>query len=264
MLAWHFLKEPVLAHGDGRAVVVGETLTVDGPIIICKNGLHACASLLGAVEQAHFAARMVSPICCRVRLGGEIETAPDQSAASSRTVLWWVEAASVLHQFASWCARRALFRMKVREDLPWKALRLKRLVGIPDRSLPFAIDIIREELRGLQSCSWNYHTAVRCVEEAMSMRPTDAAVWASRRLQALAANMGPQGRGERYKRATAEFRRQDRMLRGMIWKEIANRRGNRADSESAVLTYREDCGATSCPGTRGSTPTRRYAPPTRK
>ena len=39
-----------LPHGDGRLVVVGETLTVEGEVVPCKHGLHASHRIIDAFK----------------------------------------------------------------------------------------------------------------------------------------------------------------------------------------------------------------------
>lgn len=39
-IAWWFAKEPKLPHGDNRKVIIGETLTVEPPLVLCEHGLH--------------------------------------------------------------------------------------------------------------------------------------------------------------------------------------------------------------------------------
>ena len=131
VLGWHFLadvaagEEPALPHGDGRIVRVGETLTVDPPIVPCERGLHASRRALDALDHAPGA------LVCRVRLSGEIaeHDGDNKLAASARTVLWMADATRTLHEFAVWVARQALLRERRRDREPdrrsWEALRVK-------------------------------------------------------------------------------------------------------------------------------------------
>lgn len=103
MLAWHFLPADMrLANGDRRLVVDGETLTVEGEVVLCKRGLHASESPLDALVWAQ------GPVLCRVELSGTIVRDIDKAAASSRTCVWHVDATKALRRFAVACARRAL------------------------------------------------------------------------------------------------------------------------------------------------------------
>ncbi len=95
LLAWHFLPaDGCLANGDGRRVVVGETLRVDGPLVLCTRGLHASRRLTDALKYAP------GPILCRVRLSGDVAEGDDKLCATERTVEWMLDATPVLRDFA--------------------------------------------------------------------------------------------------------------------------------------------------------------------
>ena len=106
---WHFLHENrCLQYDDGRQVVVGETLRVEGSPVLCKHGLHASARAIDALTNAP------GPIACLVTLGGEIARGRDKSAAQERTVLWMVDATRFLREFACDVAEVALTRERER------------------------------------------------------------------------------------------------------------------------------------------------------
>ncbi len=87
ILAWHFGPgDDRLANGDGRPIVVGETIRHEGPLTICKNGLHASVRLCDALRYAR------SWRLHRVRCGGEIVQGYDKLVCRERTVLWSVDA----------------------------------------------------------------------------------------------------------------------------------------------------------------------------
>jgi len=49
-LYWHFLpNNGKLGRGDGRKVIVGETLRVDGAPVLCDHGLHASERIIDAI-----------------------------------------------------------------------------------------------------------------------------------------------------------------------------------------------------------------------
>jgi hypothetical protein len=109
ILAWWFCRpEPdgriLLPHGDGREVKVGETLTVEPPVILCERGLHASVRAIDALEYAP------GNTLCRVRLSGQIVAPANENklAATERTVLWRADASKLMHVFACWCAAEAL------------------------------------------------------------------------------------------------------------------------------------------------------------
>jgi hypothetical protein len=95
---WHFLAaDRHLGYEDGRPVAVGETLTVEGPLVMCKQGLHASPRATDALGYAP------GPVACYVRLSGDVlePTAkhPDKMCATERTVLAMVDATPILPDF---------------------------------------------------------------------------------------------------------------------------------------------------------------------
>jgi hypothetical protein len=101
MKAWHFaLSDGCLGFGDGRKIVVGETLRVDGQLRLCKRGLHASRLVYDALGYAG----NNSTLICRVSLGGQIVTGEDKICASERTVLWAIDGRSLLRHYARLCA----------------------------------------------------------------------------------------------------------------------------------------------------------------
>jgi len=131
VLGWWFAKGDTLPHGDGRKVAIGETLTVEGPIVLCERGLHASRRLVDALKYAP------GPILYRVRLSGTIvphsslRAGEDKLAASERTALWRVDATRALRLFACDVAESALLRERKAGREPdnrsWEAIRVTRL-----------------------------------------------------------------------------------------------------------------------------------------
>lgn len=99
VLAWHF-SDGMRCRYDGRPIVVGETLTVDGPIELCSRGLHASAKILDALVYA--------PGCTisRVRLSGTVLAGDDKLVASERHTIWSVDIRQALVYWAAECAER--------------------------------------------------------------------------------------------------------------------------------------------------------------
>lgn len=97
MLAWHFVG-PTLR--DGRPVPPdGETLVHEGPVQMCRSGLHASRRLTDALQYAP------GSTICRVRVGDVVEEDDSKLVARERTILWRVEDADdLLHDFARRCA----------------------------------------------------------------------------------------------------------------------------------------------------------------
>ncbi len=95
MLGWHFCEEDKkLGYGNGSVIVVGETLKVEPPVVLCDRGLHACISVFDAVSWAR------SPIACRVRIGGQIAYGCDKFVGSERTVIAMADASMEFHAYA--------------------------------------------------------------------------------------------------------------------------------------------------------------------
>jgi len=124
--AWHFLHQNCrLSHGDGRLIRPGTTVTVPGPLVLYAHGLHASRRVMDALQQAP------GPIVCRVVVSGEI--VEDNGilnnnifAGTRRYVEWMLDATWLLHEFACWCAERALRRAKVKNETLWAAIAAKR------------------------------------------------------------------------------------------------------------------------------------------
>lgn len=120
--AWYFCADDrKLRYNDGRTVVEGETHTHDGPIAMCESGLHASRRLIGALRYAP------GPVICRVECGGTIIEGKDKLVCTSRKYLHVVNIERELHEFAIWCAERALKRTKNKDERCWNALKVKRL-----------------------------------------------------------------------------------------------------------------------------------------
>ncbi len=123
ILAWHFVYDNLRLR-DGNTVAAGYRYEVQPPIVLCFWGLHASRKILDAITYA--------PGCqiCRVRMSGDIIMDSDKLVATQREVLWIVDATTLLHEFACWCAERALKaeRAAGREPAPasWRAIKVKR------------------------------------------------------------------------------------------------------------------------------------------
>ena len=124
MLGWHFLDaDRRLQFGKRESVEAGRTYTAEGPLVLCRNGMHASIRVLDALRYAP------GPIVCRVRLGGEIIHDTDKSVARSRRVLWLADATTILHEFALSVATDALCLQEARGEFTdprsWAALEVK-------------------------------------------------------------------------------------------------------------------------------------------
>src|SRR4051812_44713983 len=107
VLAWHWCRrDRRLGSRDHRIVRAGGVYDVEGPIELCKRGLHGCRTAMQALRYSS------GDVICRVRLSGEIHEKDDKLAASRRVVLWLAEAGDTLHRFAVWCAEASLAQME--------------------------------------------------------------------------------------------------------------------------------------------------------
>ena len=124
MLGWHFLAEDRrLRYGTQDIVEAGRTYTADGPLAMCRNGMHASRRALDALSYAP------GSVICRVRLTEEICHDTDKAVARHRQVLWIADATDLLHEFALSVATDALCAMEAigeRVDpRSWNALEVK-------------------------------------------------------------------------------------------------------------------------------------------
>jgi hypothetical protein len=99
MKAWFFSHTDCrLANGDGRLIQAGKTHRVEGPLKLCRHGLHGSIKPLDALLYAP------GPFVWRVELGGEVLHGNDKLCGKERTYLWGYDATDVLRHFARLCA----------------------------------------------------------------------------------------------------------------------------------------------------------------
>ena len=102
---WHFSNtDKICQYGDGREIVPGQTLRVDGPVRMCEHGLHACKNILDACDYAP------GPYVWWVELSGEVVHGSDKSVATKRTAFWGYDATEVLREFARKTALDAVLK----------------------------------------------------------------------------------------------------------------------------------------------------------
>ena len=100
---WHFsTADRCLRYGDGREIVAGQTLKVEGPLRMCECGLHACERLIDALQYAPGA------YVWFVELSGEVLHGSDKSVATERTAMWGYDATEVLKEFSRRVALEAV------------------------------------------------------------------------------------------------------------------------------------------------------------
>ena len=122
MTGWHWIKADRTLR-TGEVVKAGRTYTAVGPLVMCRNGMHASRRALDALQYAP------GPIICRVKLRGEVIHQSDKSVARERRVLWLADATTLLHQFACAVAAEALALTECRgervDPRSWAAIHIK-------------------------------------------------------------------------------------------------------------------------------------------
>jgi hypothetical protein len=176
MKGWHFLPNDRRMQFDERELVeAGKTYKVDPPIYLCSWGLHASDKSIDALGYAP------GFIVCRVELGGEIIRDNDKAVATERTVLWMADAERTLHEFAIWCADRALTKANVKDERCWNALKVKQLWleggKATDKERAAARDAARDAAR---AAAWD--AAWAAARDAARAAARDAA-WAAQEKQ---------------------------------------------------------------------------------
>jgi hypothetical protein len=168
ILAWHFLPDDrKLRYAPYTPVEPGQVLRVEGPLELCRRGLHASIRPLDALRYAP------GSIVCRVEMGGDILHGDDKLCASERKTLWVADATNALHEFACLCAERELLRRRRAGREPdkrsWAAIEAKRawLRGeIDDKALAAAA----RDAVDAANAAW-----------AAAVDAADAAAWAAAR-----------------------------------------------------------------------------------
>src|SRR5271166_1776269 len=92
ILAWHFVGDKLI-NGD-PIPADGELLHYDGPMEMCKSGLHASERIIDALRYAR------GNTVCRVECFTDIERGPDKFICRDRVILWRVNAELPLRAFA--------------------------------------------------------------------------------------------------------------------------------------------------------------------
>lgn len=96
MKAWHFVGDTLR---DGSPIPAdGVTLKHEGELEMCASGLHASKRIIDALGYAP------GHTICRVEVGGQIVHDIDKLVATERTILWRIDAETLLRDFARRCA----------------------------------------------------------------------------------------------------------------------------------------------------------------
>ena len=150
---WHFANNDLrLGYGDGREIVAGESLRVEGAPKLCEYGLHGSKRLIDALKYAS------GHMLCRVELSDEIIEGHDKAVARERKTLWIFNAENALRDFSATVAENALLA--------------ERAAGRePDPRSWFAVQFVRDLLAGKikpedQEAAWS--AAMAAAESAWS------------------------------------------------------------------------------------------------
>jgi hypothetical protein len=99
-LAWHFVRlangTPVLRDGFTPVPPVGKWLEVQGPLVMCRRGLHASWRALDALRFVSWA----NAGACLVEVEGVGQEYIDKFVCSRRRVLGWAPCDDLLRVFA--------------------------------------------------------------------------------------------------------------------------------------------------------------------
>ena len=105
-LAWHFCRGTgdQMKLRDGRAAVVGEWLTHDGPVVICQSGLHASWRAFDALSFCSYGGGSV----CLVEIGDIVSEGIDKLVCRRRRIIFAVPFDDLLRAFARQAALSVL------------------------------------------------------------------------------------------------------------------------------------------------------------
>jgi hypothetical protein len=126
MLAYHFISSDFVTRFNPQQTGVGHTLSVEGDLKLCNNGLHASVHPLDA---ASYAAEGQTTLCL-VEL---TEVVKDERKVCGRTrkILKAFDATKLLQEFAIWCAEETLHIFEDRfpnDDRPRLAIEAAKIV----------------------------------------------------------------------------------------------------------------------------------------
>src|SRR3990167_5036938 len=124
LTGWHFLPgDKRLRYGTKEIVRIGKTIEVEGPLVLCENGLHASRRAIDALIYAPHTPRLY---ICRVVLSGEIVEGEDKAVATRRKVIAMADCTETLHEFACLVAEDAFMKYGNGDSRSQKAIDVKR------------------------------------------------------------------------------------------------------------------------------------------
>jgi len=107
---WRFVSGDLrLAHDDGRRIVAGKTLRVDGPAVLCGRGFHGSLTLRDALDTG--AKYTSNPLLTSSRISGNVNVGIKKLCGTILHTDWIAtreETDRFLRLWAVWCARSVL------------------------------------------------------------------------------------------------------------------------------------------------------------
>lgn len=102
-IAYHWSRnDDCLGYGDGRQIVLGETLSVAGTPKLCHHGLHGSVSVVDALGYASGSHLWL------VEISGRIQTSDDKICGLHRkAIIEYGDLLPIIVEFAFWCSSRA-------------------------------------------------------------------------------------------------------------------------------------------------------------
>lgn len=177
-LGWHFMRSengwPVLR--DGRLPPpVGKPLRHEGKVGMCASGLHASREALDALRYAP------GSYCARVSFSEPVEVEEDKVVSRSRTILWLVDAETVLREFARWCALTVIDRWNapdvVRQWLETGDESLKNAARAAAESAALSAAESAAESAALSAAKSATKSAARAAAKSAALSATKSAPW---------------------------------------------------------------------------------------
>src|SRR3990167_5345665 len=113
------------------------------------------------------------PIVCRVRLWGDVVQDGDKLVARHREVIAMADATRTLHEFAIWCAERALALIPTPNPRSLNALRVKR-AWLDGKATDAELTVARAAARAV---AWDAAWAARAAARDAARDAARAAAW---------------------------------------------------------------------------------------
>lgn len=102
-ICYHWSRnDDCLGHQDGRKIVLGETLSVDGIPSLCNHGLHGSLSVIDSLRYAS------GSHLWKVEIWGSVDMNDDILCGKNRkAIVEYGNLLPIILEFAYWCANRA-------------------------------------------------------------------------------------------------------------------------------------------------------------